>query len=77
MLARSWACPGICATTAATIHTMPSPTAALSSAPNAPSSTPMPGISSVVRRKRQPSPSSPLARIAPASSAPTRPKAGA
>ena len=48
-----------------------------SSAPSIRSSRPTPGTSRVVRRSRHPTPSRPVARIAPASSAPTSPKAGA
>ena len=76
MSARSLLALGAWAATAARIHTMPRPSAALSAAPSSPSSSPRPGTISA-RRRRRPMPSSPLARIAPANSAPTRPKAGA
>ena len=43
MSARSAVCPGVWPATAARIHTMPRPSAAPSSAPSIPSSSPMPG----------------------------------
>ena len=46
-------------------------------APSRPSSRPRPGTISVRRRSLNPRPSSPVARIAPASSAPIKPNAGA
>src|SRR6185437_14458797 len=76
MSARSCWAPGVCAATAAAIHTTPSARPAPSAAPSIPSAIPRPGRTSV-RRNRKAMPSSPVARIAPPSSAPSRPNAGA
>ena len=79
MSSRTSACTGACPATAATIHTIARPTAALRSAPSAPSSNPRPGMNPPppsLRRSLQPIPSRPVAKIPPTSSAPISPNAG-